>query len=78
MQTSLQQLTDERIDLIRFGWGRADPTYRQALVARLLPEATQDQWRAFDEPQSRSTSAAPGRSSSAASARTAGAGIRRG
>jgi pimeloyl-ACP methyl ester carboxylesterase/DNA-binding winged helix-turn-helix (wHTH) protein len=51
------QLANARIDLIRLGWGQPDPTYRQTFVARFLPEATQDQWRAFDELQRRSTSA---------------------
>jgi len=44
--------------LVRLGWGRADPTYRQMFVARFLPEGTQEQWRAFDELQRRTTSAA--------------------
>ncbi|HEX6872598.1 MAG TPA: alpha/beta hydrolase, partial [Micromonosporaceae bacterium] len=51
------QLAEARIDLVRFGWGRPDPTYRATFVARFLPEGTQEQWRAFDELQLRSTSA---------------------
>ncbi|HEX6236805.1 MAG TPA: alpha/beta fold hydrolase [Acidimicrobiales bacterium] len=50
------ELTEARIDMVRLGWGRADPTYRQMFVARFLPEATQEEWRAFDELQRRSTS----------------------
>ena len=38
------------------GRGRPDPTYRQIFVARFLPEATQEQWRSFDELQRRSAS----------------------
>jgi pimeloyl-ACP methyl ester carboxylesterase/DNA-binding winged helix-turn-helix (wHTH) protein len=53
-----RQLAEARIDLVRLGWGRPDPTYRQTFVARFLPEGTQDQWRAFDELQVRSTSPA--------------------
>jgi pimeloyl-ACP methyl ester carboxylesterase len=49
-------LTQARIDLVRLGWGRPDPTYRQIFIARFLPEATQEQWRSFDELQQRSTS----------------------
>jgi hypothetical protein len=30
--------------------------YRQIFVSRFLPEATQEQWRSFDELQRRSTS----------------------
>ncbi|GAA0980422.1 alpha/beta fold hydrolase [Acrocarpospora macrocephala] len=52
------QLADARVELVRLGWGRPDPTYRATFVARFLPEGTQEQWRAFDELQRRSTSAA--------------------
>ena len=52
------ELANARVDLVRLGWGRPDPTYRQTFVARFLPEASQDEWRAFDELQRRSTSAA--------------------
>jgi pimeloyl-ACP methyl ester carboxylesterase len=51
-----RELAEARVDLVRLGWGRPDPTYRQTFVARFLPEATQDQWRDFDELQRRSTS----------------------
>jgi pimeloyl-ACP methyl ester carboxylesterase len=49
-------LTETRIDVVRLGWGRPDPTYRQIFTARFLPDATQEQWRSFDELQRRSTS----------------------
>ena len=49
-------LADARVQMVRLGWGRPDPTYRQMFVARFLPEATQEQWRSFDELQRRSTS----------------------
>jgi len=49
-------LADAHIEIVRLGWGRPDPTYRQIFVARFLPEATQEQWRSFDELQQRSTS----------------------
>ena len=45
------ELAEARINLVRLGWGRPDPTYRQTFVARFLPDATQEQWRAFDELQ---------------------------
>ncbi|HET9971509.1 MAG TPA: alpha/beta fold hydrolase [Streptosporangiaceae bacterium] len=48
-------LADARIEIVRLGWGRPDPTYRQIFAARFLPEATQEQWRSFDELQRRST-----------------------
>jgi pimeloyl-ACP methyl ester carboxylesterase len=50
-------LEEARIEVVRVGWGRPDPIYRQIVVARFLPEGTQDQWRSFDELQRRSTSA---------------------
>jgi pimeloyl-ACP methyl ester carboxylesterase len=49
-------LAEARLEIVRLGWGRPDPTYRQIFVARFLPEATQEQWRSFDELQRRSTS----------------------
>jgi pimeloyl-ACP methyl ester carboxylesterase len=50
------ELTEARIDMARLAWGRADATYRQIFVARFLPEATQDEWKVFDELQRQSTS----------------------
>jgi pimeloyl-ACP methyl ester carboxylesterase len=49
-------LADARVQMVRLGWGRPDATYRRMFVARFLPEATQEQWRSFDELQRRSTS----------------------
>jgi len=49
-------LAETHIEIVRLGWGRPDPMYRQIFVARFLPEATQEQWRSFDELQRRSTS----------------------
>jgi pimeloyl-ACP methyl ester carboxylesterase len=50
------QLEEARFEIVRLGWGRPDPTYRQIFVARFLPEGTQEEWREFDELQRRSTS----------------------
>jgi pimeloyl-ACP methyl ester carboxylesterase len=49
-------LAEARVNIVRLGWGRPDPTYRQIFMSRFLPEATQEQWRSFDELQRRSTS----------------------
>ncbi len=49
-------LAEARVNIVRLGWGRPDPTYRQIFISRFLPEATQEQWRSFDELQRRSTS----------------------
>jgi DNA-binding winged-HTH domains len=49
-------LAEAHVEIVRLGWGRPDPTYRQIFIARFLPEATQEQWRSFDELQRRSTS----------------------
>jgi len=50
------ELNEARIDMVRLAWARPDPTYRQMFVARFLPDGDQDEWRAFDELQRRSTS----------------------
>jgi pimeloyl-ACP methyl ester carboxylesterase/DNA-binding winged helix-turn-helix (wHTH) protein len=50
-------LADARIEMIRVGWGRPDPHYRQIFVSGFLPDGTQEEWREFDELQRRSTSA---------------------
>jgi pimeloyl-ACP methyl ester carboxylesterase len=50
------ELAEAHIEIVRLGWGRPDPLYRQIFVARFLPEATHEQWRSFDELQRRSTS----------------------
>jgi pimeloyl-ACP methyl ester carboxylesterase/DNA-binding winged helix-turn-helix (wHTH) protein len=52
-----RELEEARFEIVRLGWGRPDPQYRQIFVARFLPEGTQAEWREFDELQRRSTSA---------------------
>jgi len=51
-----RDLADAWIEMVRVGWARPDPQYRQMFVSRFLPEGTQDEWREFDELQRRSTS----------------------
>jgi pimeloyl-ACP methyl ester carboxylesterase len=51
------ELVEAYIELTRLGWGHPDPQFRQMFAARFLPEGTQEEWRAFDELQRRSTSA---------------------
>jgi pimeloyl-ACP methyl ester carboxylesterase/DNA-binding winged helix-turn-helix (wHTH) protein len=51
-----RELEAARFEIVRLGWGRPDPVYRQMFAARFLPEGTQEEWRAFDELQRRSTS----------------------
>ena len=51
-----RELEAARSEIVRLGWGRPDPVYRQMFAARFLPEGTQEEWRAFDELQRRSTS----------------------
>ncbi len=46
------------MELVRVGWGEANPQYRQAFVSRFLPEASQEEWKAFDDLQRVSTSQA--------------------
>ena len=52
-----RELAEARIDMARLGWGRPDSTCRQMFVARFLPDASQQEWRDFDELQQRTTSA---------------------
>jgi pimeloyl-ACP methyl ester carboxylesterase/DNA-binding winged helix-turn-helix (wHTH) protein len=52
-----RDLATARIEMVRLGWGKPDPTYRATFVAQFLQDGTQEQWRAFDELQRRSTSA---------------------
>jgi pimeloyl-ACP methyl ester carboxylesterase len=51
-----RELEEARSEIVRLGWGRPDPLYRQIFAARFLPEGTQEEWREFDEPQRCSTS----------------------
>ena len=39
------------LEIVRVGWGQPDPQYRQISASRFLPEGSQAEWRAFDEPQ---------------------------
>jgi pimeloyl-ACP methyl ester carboxylesterase len=36
------------IKLVELGWGSAEPAFRQVFVAKFMPDATPEQWRAFD------------------------------
>ena len=49
-------LVDALVEMVRLGWGRADPTYRQMFAARYIPDGTHEQWRHFDDLQQRTTS----------------------
>jgi pimeloyl-ACP methyl ester carboxylesterase/DNA-binding winged helix-turn-helix (wHTH) protein len=50
-------LVDARIELVRVGWGRPEPHYRQMFTSRFLPNGSQEEWREFDDLQRLSTSA---------------------
>jgi pimeloyl-ACP methyl ester carboxylesterase/DNA-binding CsgD family transcriptional regulator len=41
--------------LIREGWGRDDPAYRQLFTSRFMPTASQEEWRSFNHLQRLST-----------------------
>lgn len=58
-----RDLTDEQIEeekllvsLMRVGWGRENPAFRQVFATQLQPEATAEELRAFDELMRISTS----------------------
>jgi len=42
---------DLMLELAALGWGNSSPAFRQVFVSRFLPDATQAQWKAFDELQ---------------------------
>lgn len=42
---------DLMLELAELGWGNGSPAFRQVFVSRFLPDATQAQWKAFDELQ---------------------------
>jgi pimeloyl-ACP methyl ester carboxylesterase/DNA-binding CsgD family transcriptional regulator len=54
-----QQIEEEKliINLMRVGWGRENPAFRQVFATQLRPTATTEELRAFDEQMRISTSA---------------------
>jgi pimeloyl-ACP methyl ester carboxylesterase/DNA-binding CsgD family transcriptional regulator len=42
---------DLMVELAELGWGSSSAAFRQVFVSRFLPDATQAEWRAFDELQ---------------------------
>lgn len=48
--------TDLRWQMIKVGWGRADPVYRRVFTSAFIPGATEQQMRWFDELQRQSMS----------------------
>ena len=54
-----EQLEEEKllVSLMRVGWGRENPAFRQVFATQLQPEATAEELRAFDELMRISTSA---------------------
>ncbi|GAA3744850.1 hypothetical protein GCM10022239_20480 [Leifsonia bigeumensis] len=60
MERAVTDLEREEIELewqmIKLGWGRADPIYRRVFTSSMIPEATEIQLRWFDELQRRSMS----------------------
>jgi pimeloyl-ACP methyl ester carboxylesterase/DNA-binding winged helix-turn-helix (wHTH) protein len=58
--TTAQELEEARVQvqLVRLGWGQDNAAFRRVFAMQFMPEGTQEQWRAFDELQRRTTSAA--------------------
>jgi pimeloyl-ACP methyl ester carboxylesterase/DNA-binding CsgD family transcriptional regulator len=42
---------DTLLQVAEVGWGSSSPAFRQVFVSRFLPDATQEQWKAFDQLQ---------------------------
>lgn len=59
---------DLRSQMIKVGWGRADPVFRRVFTSSFIPGATETQMRWFDELQRRSMSAEAALASSRARA----------
>lgn len=51
-----QEEAETLVQLVRLGWGRDNPAYRQVFASLFLPDATPEQTRAFSELQRISTS----------------------
>ena len=48
---------DAMLKLVQLGWGRENSAFRQIFATQFIPDATQEQLRAFDELQRRTVSA---------------------
>lgn len=46
-----EDLADAMLEMIRVGWGRDNEAFRQAFTTLLMPDATQEQMRAFNDMQ---------------------------
>ncbi|MCL4250823.1 MAG: alpha/beta fold hydrolase [Anaerolineae bacterium] len=57
-ELTADQIEEEKllVSLMRIGWGRENPAFRQVFAIQLQPEATSEQLRAFDELMRISTS----------------------
>lgn len=53
---SERQIADMVLKMVEFGWGQANPAFRQAFTARFIPDASLEQQQWFNELQRRSTS----------------------
>jgi pimeloyl-ACP methyl ester carboxylesterase/DNA-binding winged helix-turn-helix (wHTH) protein len=47
-----------QVQLVRLGWGQDNATFRRVFAMQFMPDGTQEQWKAFDELQRRTTSTA--------------------
>ena len=58
--TTVQEQEEARVQvqLVRLGWGQDNATFRRVFAMQFMPDGTQDQWKAFDELQRRTTSTA--------------------
>ncbi len=58
--TTVHELEEARVQvqLVRLGWGQDNAAFRRVFAMQFMPEGTQQQWKAFDELQRRTTSAA--------------------
>ena len=48
-----EQLAEAKIlvDLVRLGWGRENPAYRQVFTSLMIPDSTPEEAASFNEPE---------------------------
>lgn len=46
-----------QVELVRLGWGRDEPAFRQVFASQFMPEGSRELWDEFNELQRRTTSA---------------------
>jgi len=51
-----RRLHELQVEMVRLGWGRDEPTFRQFFSSQFMPDASRELWDAFNDLQRRTTS----------------------